>query len=89
MARGSGGVASAEPHPPPPRPAGVAERLAGGLDDAPPVGVAAEEGGLDERRIGDGARDALGFVRVARAVHREPHGLGRALAVGDHADGEG
>ena len=42
------------------------QRGADGLDDPAPVGVAAVQRGLDERRVGDGARDGLDAPRRAR-----------------------
>ena len=57
----------------------AAERLADGLHDAAPVGVAAVERRLDERRVGDGAGDRLGLrpsslapVTVSLIVRVEP-----------------
>ena len=60
---------------------------ADGLDDPAPVGVAAVQRGLHERRVGDRARDRLDALDVTAAHDhaRDPRG---ALAVGDHHDRE-
>src|SRR5262249_19145212 len=56
---------------------------AGGLGDPAPVGVAAVEGGLDQRRIGDRAGHPLRLVRALRAGHLHPPDPRGALSVGD------
>ena len=41
---------------------GARQRRARGLGDPAPVGIAAVEGGLDQRRVGDRPRDPLGLA---------------------------
>ena len=47
--------------------ADVGQRLSGGREHPAPVRVAAEQSALDERRVGDRARDRLGRARRRRA----------------------
>ena len=67
-------------------PVRAGKRRADGLDDPPPVGVAAVQRRLDQRRVGDRARGRLDARRrvpprtTTRAIRA------RALAVGDHHD---
>ena len=56
------------------------QRRADRLRDAAPVGVAAEQRRLDQRRVGDRARDALGGL-LAAAAHAHAADPPRALAV--------
>ena len=51
------------------------------LEDAPPVGVAAEERRLDQHRVGDAARGAPRLAFAAAAAHHDVDELGGALAV--------
>src|SRR5580658_9205434 len=60
---------------------------AGGGENAAPVGVAAGEGGLDERRGGDGFGDALGGGFGFRAADFDFDDTLRAFAVGDDLEG--
>src|ERR1700722_2369284 len=46
-----------------------------------PVGIGARDGGLDQRRIGDAARDLRGHFFVRRATDLNGHQLPRAFAV--------
>src|SRR5690242_21526135 len=60
--------------------------VAGGAEDASPVGIAPRQGGFDERRIGDGARHAVGIGGGLGAADFDRDQFGRALAIlGDHA----
>ena len=58
--------------------------LADGHDDAAPIGVLAGDRRLDQRRIGDRQRDALGRARRLRAGDGDFDLLARALAVAHH-----
>ena len=58
------------------------QRRADRLRDPAPVRVAAVQRGLDERRVGDRARDALDALGVA-AAHDDAPDAPRALAVAD------
>ena len=57
-------------------------------DDAAPVGIAAVDGGLDERALGNDTRRDTGLVRVGGPVHRDAKVPCRALGVGDELLGE-
>src|ERR1051326_1355520 len=57
-------------------------------EDAPPVGIGSGNGRLHQRRIGDGACDALGVVFVLSAAHLNGNELSRALAVPHNLLGE-
>ena len=64
----------------------LAARLADRHRDAAPVRVAAEDSGLDQRRVRDSEGGELGVRVVGGAVHGHGDELGGALAVaGDHA----
>ena len=52
--------------------------------DAAPIGVVAGDGRLDQRRIGDRKRDALGRLVALRASDIDADQLLRALAVPHH-----
>ena len=70
---------------------GVAARpraRADGGDDAPPVGVGAEDGGLHERRAGDGLGDVLRDGARGRPHHVHLDELARSLAVLGDGSGE-
>src|SRR5579871_1839463 len=60
--------------------AGVARRG----DDPAPVGIRPRDGGLDQRRIRDGSRDALGRLVAGGAQNVDGHQLARSLAVADN-----
>src|SRR5690606_37962105 len=60
--------------------AGLAHRH----DDAAPVGVLAGNGGLHQRRVGDGKPDAAGGVARGGAAHPDGDELAGALAVAHH-----
>ncbi|ENN87601.1 hypothetical protein RHSP_63227 [Rhizobium freirei PRF 81] len=62
--------------------------LADSHDDAAPIGVLAGSRGLDQRRIGDRQRDALGGSIVFGARHGDFEHLGRAFAVANDLNGE-
>src|SRR6266581_733569 len=62
---------------------------AGGGEDATPVGVAAGEGGLDQRGVGDGAGDAIGGGLTDGTAHLDFHDAAGAFAVRDDVEGEG
>ena len=62
------------------------QRGAGGLGDPAPVGVAAEERRLDQRRVGDRAGDPLGLGGAGRLADLDPADPGGALAVADDLD---
>src|SRR5664280_1349106 len=64
---------------------GARERAPDGLDDASPVGVAAVQRGLHERRVGHRAGGRLDVGLIA-AAHVHARDAPRALAVGDHHD---
>ena len=64
--------------------AGLADRH----HDAAPIGVLAGAGGLDQRRIGDRERDALGRLAARRALDVDRDELARAFAVAHHLMGE-
>src|SRR5207245_9257610 len=69
------------------RPRGIKlrARIAGGAHDAAPVGVAAGDGRLDERRVRNRARDAFGVARVSGPRDFDGDELARPFAVpGDH-----
>src|SRR5580658_9931822 len=59
-------------------------RLADRHDDAAPIGVLAAAGGLDQRRIGDRHRDALGRLPGRRALDIDLNELSGALTVAHH-----
>ena len=52
-------------------------------NDPAEVRVGSEEGGLHQRRMRDGARDAVAFGDVAPALDEDRDELGRAFAVAD------
>src|SRR5581483_12163720 len=56
-------------------------RLAGRHYDSPEIRIAYEERRLDQRRVGDLARDPLRVGSTARAPHLDRDELGRAFAV--------
>ena len=62
--------------------------MPGGLGDPAPVRVAAVQRGLDERRVGDRARDALGLLGRRGPADLGAADAGRALAVGDDLERE-
>ena len=66
---------------------GARQRGADGLRDPAPVRVAAVERGLDQRRVGDRARDALDALAVA-AAHDDAADAAGALAVADDVERE-
>src|ERR687897_3865856 len=53
-----------------------------------PVGIAAVQRRLHQRRVRDRARDAIGLAVVRGALDRHPGDPARPLAVGDDLDGE-
>jgi hypothetical protein len=55
--------------------------IADGGEDAAEVGVGREEGGLDQRRVGDGVADRLALGGVAAAFDLDGDELGGAFAV--------
>ena len=56
--------------------------------DAAPVGVLAGNGGLHQRRVGDGKRDSACRTLRHRALDHDLNELARALAVAGHLLGE-
>ena len=62
---------------------------ASGGEDAPPVGVAAGEGGLDQGGVGDRAGDAIGGGFADSTAHLDLHDATGAFAVRDDVEGEG
>jgi hypothetical protein len=58
----------------------------GRLGDPAPVGVAAEQRRLDQRRVGDRPRDPLGLGRRGGLLDLDPRDPDRALAVADDLD---
>src|SRR5580692_1076579 len=65
----------------------AAERSAERLHDPPPVGIAAVQRCLHQRRVGDGTCGCLRAVAIAAAHEHSRHPRG-ALAVGHHHDRE-
>ena len=63
---------------------GLLARLADRHDHAAPIGVLAGAGRLDQRRIGDRERDALGRLAGRRALDIDLDELARAFAVAHH-----
>ena len=65
----------------------VRSGVAGGGHDAAPVGVLAEQGGLEQGGAGDGPGHQLGVLLGGQAVGLHDHQMGGALAVGGDAAG--
>ena len=67
---------------------GPGERDPGRLDDPAPVGVAPVKRGLDQGRVGDRPRRALGLIDVRGPGYLDPADPRRPLAVGDDVERE-
>ncbi len=61
---------------------------AGRLQESPRVRVAAEDRGLDQRRVGHGLRDPAGVALGRGTLDVDDHHVGHALAVGDQLGDE-
>ena len=59
-----------------------------GGQDPSPVGVAGVQGGLDQRRMGDGECRLSAFLDIPSSPHIQGNELGRAFAVTNHGLGQ-
>src|SRR5690349_4395497 len=62
--------------------------ISGRGEDTPPVGIAARDGCLDERRVGDGARQCGGCIVIGGACDVDSDELLRALAIASNLTGK-